>query len=132
MDSEWNRIAKDFLFEKSVRDKNNDQITLLQSWRKIVAIIVQKTNTMIKTKKHYSYNVTTALDKLAKQQKLRTLVLSENDMYNLLIDKFGEESFFKNWDDDIEYCDGHDEYTQDDLEEDDTHLEELEESEDDK
>lgn len=116
MDSDWNRIAKDFLFEKSIRDKNNHQVTLLQSWRKIVAIIIQDSKKMIRTRKHYSYNVTNALDKLVKQQKLTNLVLTENDMYNLLIEKFGEESFFKNWDNDIEWCDHEDDYPVDDEE----------------
>ena len=116
MDSDWNRIAKDFLFEKSIRDKNNHQITLLQSWRKIVAIIIQDSKKMIRTRKHYSYNVTTALDKLVKQQKLINLVLTEKDMYNLLIEKFGEGSFFKNWDNDIEWCDPEDDCPVDDEE----------------
>ena len=37
-------------------------------------------------------------------------------MYNLLIEKFGKEAFFKNWDDDIEYCDHEDDYPVDDEE----------------
>lgn len=120
MNSDWNRIEKDFLFEKSIRDKRNRQITLLQSWRKIVAIIIQPTKTMVRTKKHYSYNVDSALDKLCKRQKLNTVVLAENDMYTLLIDNFGEEAFFKNYDDDIEFCEGYDEkYEPEDDEEDD-------------
>ena len=109
MDAEWNRIAKDYLFELSLKDNKGRQVTLLQSWKKIVAIIVQDTKTMIKTKKHYSYNVTTALDKLAKQQKLNVLELSENNLYNLLVEKFCEDAFFKNSENDIEFCEGYDE-----------------------
>lgn len=109
MNAEWNRIAKDYLFELSLKDNKGRQVTLLQSWKKIVAIIVQDTKTMIKTKKHYSYNVTTALDKLAKQQKLNVLVLSENNLYNLLVEKFCEDAFFKNSENDIEFCEGYDE-----------------------
>lgn len=130
MDSDWNRIAKDFLFERSFRDNKNKQVTLLQSWRKLVAIIIHDTKTMIKTKKHYSYNVTTALDKLAKQQKLNLLTLSENDFYKLLVEKFNEDRIYKNWDNDIEYCEADDSYESDEDEDyEEYESEEVEESE---
>ena len=109
MDANWKRIAKDYLFELSLKDKNGRQLTLLQSWKKIVAVILHDTNTMVKTKKHYAYDVTISLEKLAKQQKLKLIVLSESTFYTLLTDKIHEDAFFMNCEKDIEFCEGYDE-----------------------
>lgn len=98
---EWNRIAKEYLYEASVNDKSGAQVTLLQSWKRIVAIVVHSTKTLVKTTRHYSYNITMALDKLAKQQRLKLVALGEEDFYSLLTDKFGEGMFFKGIEGDI-------------------------------
>ena len=120
MSSEWSRIGKDFLFEKSLRDKKGQQVTLLQSWNNIVAMIIQDTKTMVKTKKHYSYNVSMSLEKLVKQQKLSVIELVDKNMYNLLCEKLGD-CFFINPDGDIKYTESsEDEETLEDI------LEELE------
>lgn len=103
IDDEWKRIGNDYLFEQSVRDKSGRQITLLQSWRKLVAVILHDTKTIVRTKKHYQYNVTMALDKLAKQQKMTSLMMDENTFYKLLCDKLGEKHLYQNWDKDVEY-----------------------------
>lgn len=103
MDTDWSRIGKDYLFEMSLKDNSNRQVTLLQSWKKIVAIVLQDTKHIIITKKHYSYNVTTSLEKLSKQQKLTVLYMSPTEFYKLLTQKFEVDRFFKNCEDDIEY-----------------------------
>lgn len=101
MDNEWKRIGNEYLFEKSVRDKGGHQITLLQSWKTIVALILHEQKLLIRTKKHYQYNITTSLDKLAKTQKLTNLFMDEKTFYSLLSDKVDEKLLFYNYDKDI-------------------------------
>lgn len=100
---EWKRVGNEYLFETSVRDKDGNQVTILQSWRNVVAIILHKHNTMVRTKKHYQYNTIISLDKLVKTQKLQNLSMDEKTFYDLLCDKLGKDKLFYTYDKDVQY-----------------------------
>ena len=111
---DWKRIGNEYLFETSVRDKDGNQVTILQSWKNVVAVILHKHNTMVRTKKHYQYNTIISLDKLVKTQKLQNLSMDEKTFYELLCDKLGKDKLFYNYDKDVQYNDYGDDESQDD------------------
>ena len=119
MDNEWRRVGNEYLFECSIRDKGGEQITILQSWKNVVAVILHKNKTIVRTKKHYQYNTTMSIDKLAKTQKLTSLFMDEKTFYNMLCEKIGKDKLFYTYDKDVQYNDyGDDEPIEDEGDED--------------